>query len=282
MLTAQEIRSTAFEVVKRGYTVEDVDSFLRKVAGEFDALQSECAAMLQEKDRTIEAVEAEKNDLEKKMLILADKLEEYRAQETLLQNALINAERMKENLLAEARQTGEILLRDAQQKADKLLENANRKVAAEQQTYQRMQQEVAKFKTQMLDIYKTHLAVISALPDEADGTVEFEQAEVCCEEPAAEVAVDAAEEAAVAAEEAVAETAAVVDDAVEAIIAEAEAAVEAAEEVEEQPETAEVTEPAASQADHYDGFAPRSMVNEEQSKSRFSQLEFGDKFSFGN
>ena len=49
MLTAQEIRSTAFEVVKRGYTVEDVDSFLRKVAGEFDALQSECAAMLQEK-----------------------------------------------------------------------------------------------------------------------------------------------------------------------------------------------------------------------------------------
>ena len=72
MLTAQEIRSTAFEVVKRGYTVEDVDSFLRKVAGEFDALQSECAAMLQEKDRTIEAVEAEKNDREKKMLILAD------------------------------------------------------------------------------------------------------------------------------------------------------------------------------------------------------------------
>ena len=282
MLTAQEIRSTAFEVVKRGYTVEDVDSFLRKVAGEFDALQSECAAMLQEKDRTIEAVEAEKNDLEKKMLILADKLEEYRAQETLLQNALINAERMKESLLAEARQTGEILLRDAQQKADKLLENANRKVAAEQQTYQRMQQEVAKFKTQMLDIYKTHLAVISALPDEADGTVEFVQAGVCCEEPVAEVVVEAIEETAAVAEEAVAETAAVVDEAVEAIIAEAEAAVEAAEEVEEQPETAEVTEPAASQADHYDGFAPRSMVNEEQSKSRFSQLEFGDKFSFGN
>ena len=282
MLTAQEIRSTAFEVVKRGYTVEDVDSFLRKVAGEFDALQSECAAMLQEKDRTIEAVEAEKNDLEKKMLILADKLEEYRAQETLLQNALINAERMKESLLAEARQTGEILLRDAQQKADKLLENANRKVAAEQQTYQRMQQEVAKFKTQMLDIYKTHLAVISALPDEADGTVEFEQAEVCCEEPVAEVVVEAIEETAAVAEEAVAETAAVVDEAVEAIIAEAEAAVEAAEEVEEQPETAQVTEPAASQADHYDGFAPRSMVSEEQSKSRFSQLEFGDKFSFGN
>ncbi|MBR5502391.1 MAG: DivIVA domain-containing protein [Oscillospiraceae bacterium] len=285
MLTAQEIRSTAFEVVKRGYTVEDVDSFLRKVAGEFDALQSECAAMQQEKDRTIEAVEAEKNDMEKKMLILADKLEEYRAQETLLQNALINAERMKENLLAEARQTGEILLRDAQQKADKLLENANRKVAAEQQTYQRMQQEVAKFKTQMLDIYKTHLAVISALPDEADGAVEFETADVCCEEPAAEVAAEVAEvveEAVAVVEEAAVETEAVVDDAVEAIIAEAEAAVEAAEVAEAQPEAEEAAEPAVSQADHYDGFAPRSMVNEEQSKSRFSQLELGDKFSFGN
>lgn len=291
MLTSQEIRSTAFEITKRGYTVQDVDSFLKKVAGEFDALQSECAAMLQEKDRAIEAAEAEKADMERKMLILADKLEEYRAQESLIQNALLNAERMKESLLGEARQTGEILLRDAQQKADKLLENANRKVAAEQQTYLRMQQEVAKFKTQVLDIYKAHLAVISALPDGTEEMGDF-PAIVTDAEPAAELETDelpVAEEAV----ETVVENAETAECACEEI---AEDAAEAAEEVVEttaEPivqETVEQIIASAEQAaaeeapkpEQYDGFAPRSMVhNDSESKSRFSQLEFGDKFSFG-
>ena len=292
MLTSQEIRSTAFEITKRGYTVQDVDSFLKKVAGEFDALQSECAAMLQEKDRAIEAAEAEKADMERKMLILADKLEEYRAQESLIQNALLNAERMKESLLGEARQTGEILLRDAQQKADKLLENANRKVAAEQQTYLRMQQEVAKFKTQVLDIYKTHLAVISALPDGTEEMGDFPAIVTETEQPAAEPETEelpVAEEAV----ETVVETTETLECACEEV---AEVTAEAAEEVVEtaaEPivqETVEQIIASAEQAaaeeapkpEQYDGFAPRSMVNNDsESKSRFSQLEFGDKFSFG-
>ncbi|MBQ9958814.1 MAG: DivIVA domain-containing protein [Oscillospiraceae bacterium] len=295
MLTSQEIRSTAFEITKRGYTVQDVDSFLKKVAGEFDALQSECAAMLQEKDRAIEAAEAEKADMERKMLILADKLEEYRAQESLIQNALLNAERMKESLLGEARQTGEILLRDAQQKADKLLENANRKVAAEQQTYLRMQQEVAKFKTQVLDIYKTHLAVISALPDGTEEMVDFPAIVTDAEQPAAELETEeltVAEEAV----ETVVETAETVETVECACEEVAEETAEAAEEVVEtaaEPivqETVEQIIASAEQAaaeeapkpEQYDGFAPRSMVNNDsESKSRFSQLEFGDKFSFG-
>lgn len=116
MLTSKDIRSTSFETVRRGYSIEDVDAFLKKVAGEFDAFQTETVAMLQEKDVELESVKKEKKELESKMLVIADKLEEYRAQETLLQNALLNAEKMKESLLGEARQTSEILIRDAQQK----------------------------------------------------------------------------------------------------------------------------------------------------------------------
>ena len=96
MLTSKEIRSTTFVTVRKGYAIEDVDAFLNKVAGELDALQNECAAMLKEKDDALEAVRSEKKEIESKKMVLADKVEDYRNQENILHNAFINAEKMKE------------------------------------------------------------------------------------------------------------------------------------------------------------------------------------------
>lgn len=165
MLTSKEIRSTTFVSVRKGYATEDVDAFLNKVAGELDTLQNECAAMLKEKDDVIAGLQAEKKEIEDKMMVLAEKVEEYRNQENILHNAFINAEKMKENVLEEARQTSEILLRDAQQKADRILESATGRVDTERANYEALQQEVAKFKNTILDVYKSHLGIIASLPD---------------------------------------------------------------------------------------------------------------------
>lgn len=265
MLTSKDIRSTSFETVRRGYSIEDVDAFLKKVAGEFDAFQTETVAMLQEKDVELESVKKEKKELESKMLVIADKLEEYRAQETLLQNALLNAEKMKESLLGEARQTSEILIRDAQQKAEKILESANSRVVTEEQNYLRMQQEVAKFKNKVLDIYKSHLAVLNSLPNDLENDVEPEAplAPAVEETPAPVVEELTEEKVLEPVVETVEEVADAVEDKVDDVVAE----------VEEQVEELK-----------YDGFAPRSAEEEkpvEEKKSRFGNLDFGDKFDFG-
>lgn len=265
MLTSKDIRSTSFETVRRGYSIEDVDAFLKKVAGEFDAFQTETVAMLQEKDVELESVKKEKKELESKMLVIADKLEEYRAQETLLQNALLNAEKMKESLLGEARQTSEILIRDAQQKAEKILESANSRVVTEEQNYLRMQQEVAKFKNKVLDIYKSHLAVLNSLPNDLENDVEPEAplAPAVEETPAPVVEELTEEKVLEPTVETVEEVADAVEDKVDDVVAE----------VEEQVEELK-----------YDGFAPRSAEEEkpvEEKKSRFGNLDFGDKFDFG-
>ncbi len=265
MLTSKDIRSTSFETVRRGYSIEDVDAFLKKVASEFDAFQTETVAMLQEKDVELESVKKEKKELESKMLVIADKLEEYRAQETLLQNALLNAEKMKESLLGEARQTSEILIRDAQQKAEKILESANSRVVTEEQNYLRMQQEVAKFKNKVLDIYKSHLAVLNSLPNDLENDVEPEAplAPAVEETPAPVVEELTEEKVLEPAVETVEEVADAVEDKVDDVVAE----------VEEQVEELK-----------YDGFAPRSAEEEkpvEEKKSRFGNLDFGDKFDFG-
>ena len=266
MLTSKDIRSTSFETVRRGYSVEDVDAFLKKVAGEVDALQTETVSMLQEKDQEIESLTKEKKDLEGKMLVIADKLEEYRSQETLLQNALLNAEKMKESLLGEARQTSEILIRDAQQKAEKILESANSRVVTEEQNYLRMQQEVAKFKNKVLEIYKSHLAVLNSLPSDINEGLAEEETAAANEEPVAAPVVEDP-----VAEESVSEAKTAVFDRVEEVLNAVEEEVqEAAEDVEKKAEDL--------------GFSFEEKEEEapvEEKKSRFAQLDFGDKFSFG-
>ena len=269
MLTAKDIRTTSFETVRRGYSVEDVDAFLKKVASELEAFQTETVSMLQEKDQALEKATREKKDLESKMIVIAEKLEEYRSQETLLQNALLNAEKMKESLLGEARQTSEILIRDAQQKAEKILESANNRVVTEEQNYLRIQQEVAKFKNKVLDIYKSHLAVLNSLPNDIESGLAEK-----------EVAAPVTQESVPAEETPVAEVLPEPEPVVAPVVEEAVETVD--ETVDELKNEAEEAEEKVNEF-RYDGFAPRPAAEEkpaEERKSRFGNLDFGDKFDF--
>ena len=81
MLSSEEIRSVTFEKALRGYRAEDVDAFFEQTAAGVDQLI------------------AEKEDIEKKLYILAQKVEEYRADEDTLKSALLNAQRLGENVI---------------------------------------------------------------------------------------------------------------------------------------------------------------------------------------
>ena len=96
---------------------------------------------------------------------LTEKVEQYRRDEDALRSALISAERMKESILAEATQQRDILLRDAQQKAEKIVYEAESKIDREEVTLNALKQQVAAFKSEVLSIYKSHLEILSDLPD---------------------------------------------------------------------------------------------------------------------
>lgn len=278
MRSPKEIRDTEFDVAARGYKTQDVDAFLSIIADELEELM------------------AEKAEMQTKMMMLAEKVEEYRKDEDALRSALISAERMKDSLLQEAEQQKDIVLRDAQQKADKIVEEAQKDIDREEVTLKALRQQVASFKSEILNTYKQHLEVLSDLPDApeeeySDETVAqlFTDGEItqATQQPAVE-------EAAFAFEQAVVE--------------------------EPQPETAVPTFDAAPQrADGqpiYDGFAPRDWPTEsvspeqpapqpdfspeatpefatfggdqpqaddqaEKTESRFEKLDFGEDFTFG-
>ena len=150
MLSSEEIRSITFEKSMRGYRTEDVDAFLEQVAAGVDQLN------------------AEREDLEKKLYILAQKVEEYRSEEETLKSALINAQRLGENVIHEARIKADGMVREATGKAQRILEAADEREREEKEKLRTLEAEVSAFKGSILTLYQKHIEALSELDDSVE------------------------------------------------------------------------------------------------------------------
>ena len=142
--------------------------------------------------------------MQKKIQVLAEKIQEYREQEDSLRDTLLTAQRLGDSLLKESKTKADIIIKDATAKAEKIVENAQKKLEGEQIALTKMQREVSGFKTRLMSLYKTHIELISALPDYEEPKEEGVEAESPVEEAAA--AEEVAEVQEVPVEEAVEET----------------------------------------------------------------------------
>jgi len=167
MFTPEEIRQITFEKVMRGYRPEDVESFLEKIAEEY------------------EAMEQEKKDLEEKLYLLAEKVEQYKSEEESIKVTLINAQRLGESIVSDARVKADNIIREATIKKNDIISSAYNEIEGTDETLRRLKKEVSDFKRNVLSLYKTHIESLSELPEEK---AEEKKAEVQ-EEPAAELAV---------------------------------------------------------------------------------------------
>ncbi len=180
MVTPQEIRTVTFERNMRGYRCEDVDDFLQRAADDMEALAGQVSQLT-----------AAKEEADQKLYILAQKIEEYRKEEDTLKTALLNAQRMGENIIREARQKAESILREANIKAEDLTRSSKEQVEEQTLEFERIQSEVARFKSSVLSLYKQHIESLSTLPDEEPK--EPQPAEEPAEEPPApETAIEPA------------------------------------------------------------------------------------------
>ncbi len=147
MLTPETIASRRFDKQMGGYKQDEVEAFLQQVAAEY-------ARVLREKE-----------ELEQKMDVLAEKVEQYREDEDSLRSALIGAQKLGDSVIRDSNAKAHYILRDAKEKANQLMENAQKSIEKEQMALIKMQKEVTKFKNRLLTLYRQHLEMISALPE---------------------------------------------------------------------------------------------------------------------
>ncbi len=178
-MNAEDVRSVSFDRIMRGYRPEEVDAFLEKVAAE------------------LERRDAEKADTEKKIYILAEKVDQYRDDEETLKTALLNAQRMGESVIREARQKADTIIYDATNRANQAREEAIEQVHEQEMLLARLKAEVAHFKGEVLNLYKQHIESLSLIPGvEEKKKKAAEEAEPEAEQAATETETAANEQAA--------------------------------------------------------------------------------------
>lgn len=158
MITPELIASKRFDKAMGGFRQDEVEEFLNQVAEEYGALVKE------------------KEELEEKINLLAEKIEQYRADEDSLRSALIGAQKLGDSVIRDSKIKAENILREATVTSEKMMEEAQKNIKKEEITLIKMQKEVSKFKNRLLTIYKQHLELISALPEYSAEEVAVDEA----------------------------------------------------------------------------------------------------------
>lgn len=178
MLTLNDIINVSFRKSNfSGYKTEDVDNFIDQVKDSYDQLLKKTM----EQNEAYETLANEKAEMEKKLAVLAEKIEEYRKDESEIKTALVSAQKLGEASVREARHKAEIILKDASLKAERIVGNAKSDVVEQQNELEDLKKKVIDFRTKLLSVYKEHLTMIDAIPSRKE---EFPQTEP--EAPAAQ------------------------------------------------------------------------------------------------
>ncbi|MBQ5316165.1 MAG: DivIVA domain-containing protein [Oscillospiraceae bacterium] len=160
MITAQEVRKKSFEQAKLGYRTEEVDDFLDQIAAQLDEF------------------EKSHEETERKMEVLVQTVRRYKDDEEAIKDAMVDARRQKQAIISEAQESAEKIIAAANVKADEIVGSTSQRIEKEQKALEQIQNEVKKFKTGILAMYKDHLKLITALPAEVDEEEEYEEEEV--------------------------------------------------------------------------------------------------------
>lgn len=154
MIASDDVRRVKFDRVMRGYRCEDVEDYLNQVADSMDSLAAE-------NDRLQEEIEEQKKNL----IVLAQRIDQYRADEDTLSTTMINAQRLGENVIKEAKQKAAEIIRAANIKAEDREQRARDEVELAQQEVVTLKQEADAFKKRLMELYRQHIEMIAKIPE---------------------------------------------------------------------------------------------------------------------
>ena len=140
-----DITNKEFKKVIRGYSAEEVDEFLDKVAEDYEMLYKENSSM---KERAIS---------------LNEKIEHYAKMETTIQNTLILAQGASEQSKQIAQKEADLIVRSANEAAQRILDKAHNDVMRVNDDYEQIKQEFIKFRAKFKNFMNTQVEMFNSL-----------------------------------------------------------------------------------------------------------------------
>lgn len=148
MLSIDEIKNISFrKATIGGYKPEDVDAFIDQVL------------------ITVEQLRKEKSDLVKKMDILATRVEEYRADEDAVRNALLSAQKVADNTIKEARGKAAHIIEESENLAKAKLYDLNYQIKQQKKQYSLLLAESNRLREDIIAHCNKHIVIARELPN---------------------------------------------------------------------------------------------------------------------
>lgn len=141
-ITPLDIKKQEFAVKFRGYSTDEVHSFLEMVASELeDALRKNL-------------------ELEQRISMLEERLTSYTRMESILQETLLTTQKAAEETKAMAEKKAQALISEAQLNAQKLSSEANEKLIAIQREIADLQNQKESFSISLRSLLETQLSLL--------------------------------------------------------------------------------------------------------------------------
>lgn len=111
----------------------------------------------------------ENDELERKLRVTLAKLEAIKKDEESIRSALINAQRASSTIINEANERAEVVMRATKTNCDKIISDFRADIRDERDRLLKLRTIVAKFKTDLFNIYNTHIEYIENINPEPEG-----------------------------------------------------------------------------------------------------------------
>ena len=102
------------------------------------------------------------------MDILAGKIEQYREDEETVRNALLTSQKLADTTMKEAQSKAEYIVKAAEKKSRAILTEAEMATEREKDKFEALHADTAKLRSEILALYKRHLAMVEEFPKEED------------------------------------------------------------------------------------------------------------------
>ena len=156
MITPADIENKEFKKEMRGYSISEVNNFMKEVALSYERIYNENLSAM---DR---------------IGMLSDAVKQYKSMEDTLRNALSVAKGASDEIKTNAHGQAQVIIRDAETKAAEIINRAAKEVAEINRKYEEMKRSVEVFRAKTVSLLNSQLEVIkdySKINDDADSKI---------------------------------------------------------------------------------------------------------------
>ncbi|WP_446899328.1 DivIVA domain-containing protein [Clostridium sp. LBM24168] len=138
-ITTLDITNKEFKKALRGYNIDEVDEFLDKIAGDYDAICKE------------------NSNLKDKLKSIEERVDHYSKMENTIQSTLLLAQNASEQAKENAKKESELIIKNANETSKKIIDKAHGDVIEINDEFERVKQEFTKFRTRYRNFMESQL-----------------------------------------------------------------------------------------------------------------------------